>query len=93
MEENPGFIQRSFIHQPNRFLDEFRAIGETYKSRQADIEKLNEQRNEYGEAGPRILLYIYKFLSEYGEVGPRIFLYFSKLLNEYGEAGPRILLY
>jgi hypothetical protein len=48
MEENPGVIPFSFIHHPNRFLDEFRAIGEIYKSRQADMETLNEQRNEYG---------------------------------------------
>ena len=70
MEENPGFIPLSFIHHPNRFLDEFRAIGEIYKSRQADMETLNEQRNEYGEAGPRIFLYLYKLLNEYSMVRP-----------------------
>jgi hypothetical protein len=81
------------MQQPNRFLDEFRAIGETYKSRQADIETLNEQRNEYGEASPRIFLYLYKLLTEYGEAGSRILLYLYKFLNEYGEAGSRILLF
>jgi hypothetical protein len=70
MEENPGFIQRSFIHQSGRFLGEFRAIGEIYKSRQADIETLNEQRNEYGEAGPRIFLYLHKLLNECSMVRP-----------------------
>jgi hypothetical protein len=39
---------------------------------------------QYGEAGPRIFLYLYKLLSEYGEAGPGILLYFYKLLNEYG---------
>jgi hypothetical protein len=62
------------MQQPDRFLDEFdayfrhaaRAIGETYKSKQAVIDNLTGTEkllNKYGEAGPRILLYIYTFLN------------------------------